>query len=105
MKKMTYLKFSFVVLFAIPLIGQAETVLNENCTISILNRTIQVSPDGGWSMPNVPSTMGRIRARATCLVDGETISGESEYFSVENNGLTEVSEILFDDIHPDRGGG
>jgi hypothetical protein len=49
--------------------------LDENCVVSILNRTVQVSTDGGWSMPNVPSQMGRVRARATCVQGGKTISG------------------------------
>jgi len=36
--------------------------LDEDCTVNILNRTVQVSSNGGWAMPNVPSFMGRIRA-------------------------------------------
>ena len=29
--------------------------LDQQCVVSILNRTVQVAADGGWSMPNVPS--------------------------------------------------
>ncbi len=36
----------------------AVNVLDENCVVNILNRTVQVNKDGGWSMPNVPSQMG-----------------------------------------------
>ena len=54
--------------------------LDENCTVNILNRTVQVSSNGSWAMPNVPSFMGRVRARATCIVDGETVSGQSNFF-------------------------
>ena len=58
------------------------TELDKNCVINILNRTIQVSEDGGWALPNVPSNMGQIRARATCkLEDGRTVSGQSDYFN------------------------
>lgn len=36
---------------------------------------MQVSPAGGWSMPNVPSNLGRVRARATCIQNNQTVSG------------------------------
>jgi hypothetical protein len=74
--------------------------LDENCVVNILNRTIQVSKDGGWSMPNVPSNMGRVRARATCVKQGETFSGESDYFGVVQNGVVHVPEIKFENIEP-----
>ncbi|MFW5444026.1 MAG: Ig-like domain-containing protein [Methylococcaceae bacterium] len=78
----------------------SAVTLDENCVISILNRTVQVSADGGWSMPNVPSQMGRVRARATCIQDGLTISGQSDYFAITRNGITRVSEIVFEDLSP-----
>lgn len=75
-------------------------VLDENCVVNILNRTVQVGKDGGWFMPNVPSQMGRIRARATCVKLGETFSGESDYFTVVQNGVAQVPDIVFQDIEP-----
>ncbi len=36
--------------------------LNENCTVSVLNRTAYIQPDGSWDIPNVPSNMGQVRA-------------------------------------------
>lgn len=80
----------------------AEPVeLDDNCVVNILNRTIQVSEGGGWSLPNVPSNMGRIRARATCtLDDGRTVSGQSDYFTVVRNGETQVGDIRFDSLEP-----
>jgi hypothetical protein len=78
----------------------SAVTLDENCIVNILNRTIQVSADGGWSMPNVPSQLGRIRARATCNIDGQTISGQSDYFTVVTNGITRVSEIIFEELTP-----
>jgi len=75
--------------------------LDENCVVNILNRTIQVSEGGGWSLPNVPSNMGRIRARATCILeDGRTVSGQSDYFAVVRNGETRVGDIRFDSVDP-----
>src|SRR5262245_4400951 len=77
----------------------ARAQLTDKCIVNILNRTIQVSSDGGWSLPNVPSSQGRIRARATCVdADGKTRSGQSDYFTVVRNGITPVSKIVFQDL-------
>ncbi|MBR9911255.1 MAG: hypothetical protein GYB33_12980 [Gammaproteobacteria bacterium] len=79
----------------------AHAQLDENCVINILNRTIQVSAGGGWSIPNIPSTQGAVRARATCSEeDGSTISGQSGYFTILNNGITQVGEIEFAGVDP-----
>ncbi len=78
---------------------QAQVTLNERCVINILNRTIQVSENGGWALPNVPSSMGNVRARATCtLEDGTTVSGQSNYFSLTRDSISKVGEITFEDI-------
>ena len=77
-----------------------QAVLNQDCVVNILNRTVQVSALGGWSMPNVPSNMGKVRARATCIEGDQTVSGESDYFNVIVNGLTSVGEIRFGDLDP-----
>ncbi|WDE13108.1 Ig-like domain-containing protein [Thalassomonas haliotis] len=83
-------------------ITQLQAVeLNERCVINILNRTIQVEADGGWSLPNVPANMGQIRARATCtLEDGRTVSGQSEYFNIERNANNKVGKIKFEQLDP-----
>jgi hypothetical protein len=31
--------------------------LDESCKVTIMNRTVQVSAEGGWFLPNVPSFM------------------------------------------------
>jgi hypothetical protein len=54
---------SGILTLAMPLTAQ----IDETCTVSILNRTIQVKPDGTWVLPNIPANQGRIRARATCV--------------------------------------
>ncbi|WP_017444946.1 Ig-like domain-containing protein [Gayadomonas joobiniege] len=79
----------------------AEGDLNENCVINILNRTIQVSEDGGWSLPNVPSNQGSVRARATCIDEqGASVSGQSGYFNLLTNGITRVGSIEFTEPEP-----
>ena len=69
--------------------------LNQNCVVNVLNRTIQVQDDGTWFMPNVPSFMGRIRARVTCIDGSKTFSGTTSYFFVKNNERTEVPPFSF----------
>jgi hypothetical protein len=76
----------FVVLFALwPTVAAAQ--LDETCTVSILNRTAQVSHDGSWRIDNVPANFGPVRARATCVRDGVTRSGQSEYFTIRANSI------------------
>jgi hypothetical protein len=78
----------------------SATNLDDSCTVNILNRTVQVDAEGGWSMPNVPSTMGKVRARVTCIRDGETLSGQTDFFTVSRNGVTETGPFLFGDPDP-----
>ena len=86
-----------------PLVAQEVYAipLTDKCVINILNRTIQVSADGGWALPNVPSNMGQIRARATCLLEnGQTISGQGDYFRVIRDGQTKIGGITFEEVEP-----
>ena len=72
--------------------------VDQNCTISVLNRTVQANEWGRFAMPNVPSFMGEIRARATCIRDGVTETGQTDYFSVENNDTIDVGSFyVFDE--------
>lgn len=72
---------------------QTFAQLNENCTVSILNRTAQVKPDGTWIAINVPANFGQVRARATCVENGVTRSGQSDLFAIPANGSITLSEI------------
>lgn len=71
----------------------AGAQLNERCTVSILNRTAQVKPDGTWIAPNVPVNFGQVRARATCVENGVTRSGQSDLFTIPANGSVTLSHI------------
>src|SRR5688572_13282892 len=74
--------------------------LDENCTVSVLNRNVRVSPDGTWLLPNIPANFGPVRARATCIIDGQTVSGESELFVVPANGSVDVPKIVLGQTMP-----
>jgi hypothetical protein len=88
---------SAVLLLAASLAAPAFAAqLNDKCVVSVLNRTSYVQADGSWVLPNVPSNLGRVRVRATCVENGVTTSGQSEFFDVPRNGIIKVPEIVFD---------
>lgn len=89
----------FLVLF--PFTAHAvQTELNQNCVISVLNRNVQVNADGTWVLPNIPANFGRVRARATCVENGVTTSGQSDYFSITPNGSVNVPRIILGPTTP-----
>src|SRR5262245_39827099 len=69
--------------------------LNEKCVVTILNRVAQVRPDGTWTVQNVPTNFGMVRARATCVSNGTTWGAESDLFTVPLNGIITVGELQF----------
>ncbi len=54
-KKRALLVFVFVTQIIGSVYAQETQKLDEHCTINILNRTIQVRPDVGWALPNIPA--------------------------------------------------
>jgi hypothetical protein len=74
--------------------------LDESCTVSILNRNIQPKSDGRWVLPNVPANFGSIRARATCVRNGVTLSGESPAFTIPVGGAVDVPPITLGPVTP-----
>ena len=82
-----FVRLLALVLLAVCPARETFAQLNENCTISVLNRNVRVRPDGSWVLPNVPANFGFVRARVTCIVEGRTISGESDPFLIPANGV------------------
>ena len=81
--------------------GQAPG-LDATCTVSALNRSSQVQPDGSWVLPNVPANVGQVRVRATCVAeDGTVRGGQSDFVTVPANGVIRVPEISFDTVAPE----
>jgi streptogramin lyase len=75
--------------------------LNENCTVSVLNRNVRVQPDGTWVLPNIPANQGRVRARAVCVQNGVTQQGQSNLFTISTNGSIDViPPITFGTVTP-----
>ena len=77
-----------------------SSLLNENCTVSVLNLTAQVEVNGTWVIPNVPSNMGLVRVRATCMENGVTRSGQSDWLTIPTSGSIDVGNIPLDAFEP-----
>ena len=88
------LLFSFLAFLVQPSFAKEILKLDETCTVNILNRAIQANEFGRFAMPNVPSFMGRIRARATCVGGGVTVSAQTDYFSEHRWGSELASCLL-----------
>lgn len=63
------------------------------CTVSVLNQTAFVQTDGSWSVPNVPSNMGPVRARLTCVAGGQTTSGTSSFFGIASRRTSSILKV------------
>jgi hypothetical protein len=74
--------------------------LNENCVVSVLNRNVSVKPDGTWVLPNIPANFGQVRARATCVNNGVTQSGQSDLFALPANGSVTLPPIQLGNTTP-----
>src|SRR5258708_1470892 len=78
----------------------AQAQLNQDCSVSVLNRTVPVNPDGSWVLPNIPANLGQVRARATCVRNGVTTAGQSDYFTPQTNGVVQSINITFGTVAP-----
>src|SRR5215213_588449 len=81
-------------------VGLAQSQLNQDCMVSVLNRTVRVNADGSWVLPNVPANFGQVKARATCVRNGVTSSGESDYFTIPANGTVNLPTIVMGSTTP-----
>ncbi len=89
-----YILGALLAIFLPTLSPVALAQLDENCTVSVLNRNVQVNSDGSWVLPNVPANFGQVRARATCVRNGITTSGESALFTLSANGVVNLPDIV-----------
>jgi len=74
--------------------------LDQTCIVSVLNRNVLVNPDGTWVLPNIPANFGLVRARATCVSNGVTQFGQSDFFAIPANGSTNVPPIILGSTAP-----
>ncbi len=96
-----YWRLGFLLLLVLlTFTGAASAQLNENCIVSVLNRNVQVKADGAWVLPNIPANFGAVRARATCVQNGVTTSGESAEFTIPANDSVTVPPIVLGPTTP-----
>lgn len=72
----------------------AQDFAQGRCTVSVLNQTANVLADGTWEVPNIPSNMGPVRARVSCVADDETLSGSSDLFTITPNRMNAIPRIV-----------
>lgn len=80
--------------------AQQAQGLDETCVIAVLNRTTPVNPDGTWTLPNIPAGFGPVRARATCVRNGQTIFGQSALFTIQANHMNAIPPITLGSVTP-----
>lgn len=76
--------------------------LDENCTASIQNRSVQINPDGTFLLPNVPVDVGFFRVRVVCKrADGTSFGGQSDFFQfgTDDNPIS-IQNIDLSGIQP-----
>ena len=87
-------KIMLFLLLSLEVNAEAKLVLDQSCTVSVLNRVIQVDSNGRWELPNIPSSLGKIRARATCSKDGVSVVGITNFFTVDVSQRTIVGDFF-----------
>ena len=82
--------------------------LDEACTVTIGNQTAPVRPDGSFVVPNISIFRSRdtgiapqlFRVRATCIRNGQQVSGQSGYFSLVPGNTVFIDKIFPSVIDP-----
>jgi hypothetical protein len=75
-------------------------LLDENCVISVLNRITRAKADGTWILPTVPANFGAVRARATCVRNGTTSFGQSDFFTLSKDQSVTLPQIILGNTSP-----
>ena len=74
--------------------------LDESCVASILSRSVQVSPNGTFAIPNLPVQPGGFRVRAVCNPEGEGVLAQSAFFSLSTTAVTSIGVLSVGDVDP-----
>src|SRR5215469_2108220 len=72
-----------------------------NCTATLLNRSIEISPDGTFAIPNVPVDQGFYRVRILCKNANQTSTeAASAFLTLVPNGETLVGPLTVGNVTP-----
>ncbi len=89
----------FVLFFSLMPLARA-VALDDNCVASILNRSVQVNPDGSFGISNIPAQAGKFRVRITCEQDGSLVRGQSSLVDLDQDSTVELSQVLLGVFNP-----
>src|SRR5687767_2224891 len=91
----------FLLSLLLAVAAPAAAQLNQTCTASALNRTVQVAEDGAFFIADLPAEPGLHRVRVTCTPEGAPVTrGQSPFFLFVPNGLVQITAISFGGVSP-----
>src|SRR5580765_5541081 len=95
-------RWLFMGLLVLLCVTGAYGQIDQNCTATVQNRSVQINPDGTFAIPNVPvDNLSLFRVRVLCKnPDGTTTPGQSGFLSFVPNDSTPVGDFDFDNITP-----
>jgi hypothetical protein len=82
-----------LVVLAIASLSTDSKALSSNCVATVLNRSVRISEDGTFALPNAPIPPGPFRARVICEFEGETVHGGGSFVLGVPNGSTPLGAI------------
>ena len=98
-----------------PAVAQEPLQLDKTCTVTLGNQTAVVRPDGSFLIRNiaifVPGQIRNVvpnvqdlpllhRVRATCVRDGQTVTGQTEFFELTPGQVKIVGDIFPAELDP-----
>ena len=94
--------------FALTALAQEPLALSEKCTVTVGNQTAFVRPDGSFFLRNISVFRSRdtgiapqlYRVRATCLCDGEMVTGQSNFFALTPSETAFITDIFPSALDP-----
>jgi 6-phosphogluconolactonase (cycloisomerase 2 family) len=78
-----------------------QTAPDPTCVASLLNRSIEVQPDGSFQIPNIPADPGLFRVRFVCKdSSGATTQAFSDFIALTPNTVTTIDSVFFGNTAP-----
>lgn len=79
--------------------AHAQQYPDQNCVVTMENRSVPVAADGTYVIPNVPVNPGQYRARVVCQrPDGTVLGSTSPYTVLTPNGSTQLPALSLDPL-------
>jgi Carboxypeptidase regulatory-like domain/Bacterial TSP3 repeat len=75
--------------------------INDKCTATLLNRSIQISSDGTFALPNIPVDQGFYRVRIVCTNPNHTTTeAASAFLTLNAAGETLIGPLVVGNVDP-----